>query len=571
MQIADENYLLRPCDIPQDRFQEESSSDSFDIAGATNQPEEAIHQSEGATNVPSKYNDIYHTESMPMPGPTFPQQPQGDQGQSYCPYPAQRSGQGYPYNNPNQLLPYGGHSSQPVFKRPPSHLDLKIPQFDNEMNRPLPDEKVPKIGYPYGPGFLNQHALGEYNPNEPGAYMPQGHCSHSFYGHLEQNVSEKKGTDDVPGPSVQPYPYYPQFFQGYHGYPVNPHYPYPRDGDMGTPGPGLGQNPHPPVDLDHLNIKSPIHKPFVDTLVQNPEKTYKDSSDRSFKPVGSNNDERRDFESIESGRVTECYQETSSTNKEEKKDDSEQSIKMIKVSNIPTGSSEYSFRYYFENKRKSGGGDIADLDYDEDSHTAIITFEEEDAVEAVMSKTHRFDEQTLDVKRYVKPPPLQYVPKYKDKVFITNISPKTSKDGLENFLELKSKCIPEEIIFGEAESTAIVTFEQPPDMEQLQTVCMRRQLDGSHLSIHTVPITDCIVVTGYKDNTSSDTMEYYFDNKRRSGVEGVREVKLVEDDGKFLVYFIDPESALQVCNRQHKLEGRILKVQVYYECLDQDA
>lgn len=58
-------------------------------------------------------------------------------------------------------------------------------------------------------------------------------------------------------------------------------------------------------------------------------------------------------------------------------DESEQSIKMIKVSNIPTGFSEDSIEFFFENKRKSGGGDIVDLDYDEDSHTAIITFEEE--------------------------------------------------------------------------------------------------------------------------------------------------------------------------------------------------
>ncbi|CAC5372655.1 unnamed protein product [Mytilus coruscus] len=188
-----------------------------------------------------------------------------------------------------------------------------------------------------------------------------------------------------------------------------------------------------------------------------------------------------------------------------------------------------------------------------------------------MSKNLRVDGQILNVKRYVPPPPPKPVPKYDDKVFITNISPTTTKDGLENFLENKSECIPEEIIFGEAEGTALVTFDQPPDMEKLQTACMKRPLDGSHLSIHPVPITDCIVVTGYKENTSSDTMEYYFDNKRRSGVEGVREVKLVQDERKFLVCFTDPDSALQVCNKTHTVEGQVLKVQVYYECLGQAA
>jgi hypothetical protein len=53
----------------------------------------------------------------------------------------------------------------------------------------------------------------------------------------------------------------------------------------------------------------------------------------------------------------------------------QQSVKMIKVTNIPPGSSSDSITYFFGNKRKSGGGDIDDLDYDEESQTAIITFE----------------------------------------------------------------------------------------------------------------------------------------------------------------------------------------------------
>ncbi|XP_071169375.1 uncharacterized protein [Mytilus edulis] len=357
-------------------------------------------------------------------------------------------------------------------------------------------------------------------------------------------------------------------------------------------------------------------------------------------------------------------------NKTDTVDEVVQSIRIIKVSNIPVGCSEDCIRFFFENKRKSGGGEIQDLDYDEDSRTAIITFEEDDvaervisrmpllfekkkidveifvpdqptpdvedndqasgneetghipnefvievrgmkpttskdtlryyfecrevanadvvkmeyieekrmymiwfeeesAVEAVMSKSLRVDGQTLNAKRYVPSPPPKPVPKYDNKVFITNISSTTTKDSLEIFLEAKSKGMPEEIIFGEAKGTALITFEQQPDMEKLQTACMKRQLDGSHLRIHTVPITDCIVVTGYKDNTSSDRIEYYFDNKRRSGVEGVREVKLVEDEGKLLVYFNDPESALEVCKREHKVEGQILNVHVYYECLGQ--
>ncbi|XP_052101675.1 uncharacterized protein LOC127735527 isoform X2 [Mytilus californianus] len=543
-----------------------------------------------------KYNVIYPCETMPMPGPSFQHHLGGHQSQPYEPCLAPGLGSGYPYHNPHQPPRYVGHQSQLDLKEPTSRPDLQKPLYHPDLQRPLSHIDMERLPYKY-----ERESQPQYNMIYPSETMP------------------------MPGPSFHP--------EGHQGPPYRPYL---------APGLGSGypyNNPHqPPQYVGHqsqLDLQESTSIPYLQRPLSNPDMERLPGK------------HEMNFTLIEA---------------------SQQSIKMIKVSNIPAGSSEDSIRFFFENKGKSGGGDIEDLDYDIDSHSAIITYEEEDvaervlsrmpllfekkridveifiprsptpdvegdrqasgnedtgdmptefvievtgmkpttsgdtirfyfesrkvanadvvkmefieekemyliwfeeesAIEAVMSKTHRVDGQTLNVERYVQPSPAKYVPTYEDKVFITNISLTTTKEGLENFLEFKSKCIPEEIIFGEAEGTALVTFEQPPDMEKLQTACMKRQLDGSHLNIDPVPITDCIVVTGYKDNTLSDTMEYYFNTKRRSGVEGVREVKLVQDEGKFLVYFTDPDSALQVCNREHKVEGQVLKVQVYYECL----
>ena len=81
------------------------------------------------------------------------------------------------------------------------------------------------------------------------------------------------------------------------------------------------------------------------------------------------------------------------------------------------------------------------------------------AIEVILNKSHQLDGQIMKVKRYIPPKP---VPKYDNKVFLTNISPTTTKDMLEIFLEAKSKVIPTETIFGEAEGTALVTFDNPP-------------------------------------------------------------------------------------------------------------
>lgn len=63
------------------------------------------------------------------------------------------------------------------------------------------------------------------------------------------------------------------------------------------------------------------------------------------------------------------------------------------------------------------------------------------------------------MKRYIPPPPL---PKYEDKVFIKGVSSSTTKDSLFNFLEAKSNAEPIDIIYGEEEGTALVTFDTKP-------------------------------------------------------------------------------------------------------------
>lgn len=65
----------------------------------------------------------------------------------------------------------------------------------------------------------------------------------------------------------------------------------------------------------------------------------------------------------------------------------------------------------------------------------------------------------LTVKRYIPPPPL---PKYEDKVFIKGISASITKESLFNFLEAKSNAEPIDIVYGEEEGIALVTFKTKP-------------------------------------------------------------------------------------------------------------
>jgi hypothetical protein len=61
---------------------------------------------------------------------------------------------------------------------------------------------------------------------------------------------------------------------------------------------------------------------------------------------------------------------------------------MIKVTNIPPDTSEDSLLFFFENRRKSGGGSIKELEYDPDTQSAVITFEDPEGEFDVIKKTH---------------------------------------------------------------------------------------------------------------------------------------------------------------------------------------
>ena len=81
-------------------------------------------------------------------------------------------------------------------------------------------------------------------------------------------------------------------------------------------------------------------------------------------------------------------------------------------------------------------------------------------IDTVIRKKHKIAGKPIEVRRYVQLSPPKPVPTYSNRVFIENISEKTTKDGLENFLEAKTNILPVGIEYGELEGTALVTFEE---------------------------------------------------------------------------------------------------------------
>lgn len=52
----------------------------------------------------------------------------------------------------------------------------------------------------------------------------------------------------------------------------------------------------------------------------------------------------------------------------------------LKVTKLPRGTSEEQILRFFENRKKSGGGDVENVDYDEAAGSAVVWFKDADGM-----------------------------------------------------------------------------------------------------------------------------------------------------------------------------------------------
>ncbi|CAC5392514.1 Protein mono-ADP-ribosyltransferase PARP15 [Mytilus coruscus] len=233
----------------------------------------------------------------------------------------------------------------------------------------------------------------------------------------------------------------------------------------------------------------------------------------------------------------------------------------IEVSGMKKTTTEDTVMYYFES-RKGANDDVKNIEFVEDKNMYLVTFENEEAVNTAMAKKHIIDGADLRVKKYVPPK------RYPNKVLVSGLGENISADDLMIFLEAKTKIDVQTVEMGEKESgKAIVTFEKSIGIEEIQASVKNKSFKDNHIKVHPVEMSNCIIVSGYSEETTYEAIENYFDNKRRSGVDGVTDCKMNEDENYCLIYFEDPKDAIVATQRKHVLSKCTLSVNIFYDCL----
>ncbi|XP_053407687.1 uncharacterized protein LOC128559584 [Mercenaria mercenaria] len=247
-------------------------------------------------------------------------------------------------------------------------------------------------------------------------------------------------------------------------------------------------------------------------------------------------------------------------------EDEPEPTKTIKVKGVDKSVSRDLVEFYFENSRRSGGGEIENVMSDEEDEDVIyITFKNHEDAESVVRKGHHHVEGKELSASLFFPPALP--PSYKNKVLIKGLNPTTTKDCLCNFLEAKTGLIPDTMDYhAEQENVVMVTFSDDIDFQKLEDVFRKSKLEHASLKVYPVPISNCIFVANMAPEVSKDTIEFYFENTRKSGGGQVNNVKMNEDD-TCIVYFEDYTIIENILEKEHNLGGLKLDVKRYQECL----
>ncbi|XP_060564930.1 uncharacterized protein LOC132724131 isoform X2 [Ruditapes philippinarum] len=212
----------------------------------------------------------------------------------------------------------------------------------------------------------------------------------------------------------------------------------------------------------------------------------------------------------------------------------------------------------------SNVGAVMKILYDRGRNSVLVTFETEEVAKKMLMRTHVINGKLLEVSLYTCSVREIY---FRDRILLKGISSSTSEDNISHFLEATTGIKPMRIAYHKSnDDTALIEMESMPDITELKEVCKVHTVDGVHLDVCSVAISNCILVENVPNHFTSELLEQYFENKVRSGGDLVE--KIIKIEGlSALVYFKDKIAVADVLEHFHQLDIETLKVSLFYECL----
>uniref|UniRef100_A0ABM0GLZ7 Poly [ADP-ribose] polymerase n=1 Tax=Saccoglossus kowalevskii TaxID=10224 RepID=A0ABM0GLZ7_SACKO len=213
---------------------------------------------------------------------------------------------------------------------------------------------------------------------------------------------------------------------------------------------------------------------------------------------------------------------------------------------------------YFENKRRSGGGEISKIERIGNKYR--ISYEDDSVIPTVLGRTHIINGAKLTVKQSADEE------NECTRLLVESIPPNTSYDALLYFMESVTGDIGVDRMYYKANNgKALVMFEENIDFDTTEMNTRKKSINQRKVKISPTGVTDCVLVTGLPSNITSDTLELYFENKRKSGGGDVDHVTIKGTSA--LVYFSDPTVVDSVLKHDQCICRTNITVYPFYDVL----
>ncbi|KAK3511872.1 hypothetical protein QTP70_027460, partial [Hemibagrus guttatus] len=215
---------------------------------------------------------------------------------------------------------------------------------------------------------------------------------------------------------------------------------------------------------------------------------------------------------------------------------------------------------YFENRRRSGGGNIISLTRTGDR--AVLVFESVEVATRVLQKgSHHLSDAQLIIRK--KPP------KDHGKLVLRGLSPGISRDLLELYVENLTGIESDSytLFLSPGKDLVLIHLHQPAteDFEKMRSKVSKRALDGARLTLEQVECTDSIMVGNLTPDLNDDLLMLYFESSRSGGGDVVAVSRISQHLAK--VSFKDVQSVNVILQKSHRLEETDLTVKPYYSFL----
>ncbi|XP_039537072.1 protein mono-ADP-ribosyltransferase PARP10 isoform X2 [Pimephales promelas] len=232
----------------------------------------------------------------------------------------------------------------------------------------------------------------------------------------------------------------------------------------------------------------------------------------------------------------------------------------LEVLDIPDDMDDDLLTLYFENKRRSGGGNLVSLE--RHGNQAFIVFEDAETAVRVLSKSHVLFNTTLTLRR--KPP------KDPGKLLLKGLNPHTSLDHVELFMENITRLAFETdftLYPSPNKDLVLVHLKRPlpKDFQMLSDEVSKKSLNGAKVTLEQVESTDSVLVANLSPAHTEDVLELYFESSRGGGADVLRVSMLANGCAK--VTFKDVKSVDCILQKSHNLEGTDLVVKPYFDFL----